>query len=309
MTLVVAVDIGGTKLAGGVVGVDGTVSAARQRATPATEGPEAILDAVAALAREVAGGQQIDAIGVGTAGTVDATRGVIIGATDSLTDWCGTEVAAGLARRLSLDPRRVQVQNDVHAHALGEAVHGTGQQVRTMVFLAAGTGLGGAVVERGEVLRGARHVAGAVGHIPVPAAVGLRCGCGRQGHAEAVASGTGLHAAWLAGGGDPSIRDARGVVALATDGDARAVAAVTRSATGLAQAIAGIVTTLDPDLVVVGGGLAEAGELWWQAVLGGLRTELLDELQSVRIERSSMGTAAALAGAGRTAWMQLEADA
>lgn len=306
MSRLVAVDIGGTKIAGAVIGADGRPSSPLQRPTPARAGRDAILDAVAEVVAEVADGGAVDALGVATAGTVDVTRGVVIGATDSLAGWCGTDVAGELAGRLGIARMRVHVENDVHAHALGEAAHGGHGEAETMAFVAVGTGVGGGLVEHGVVRRGARHAAGSVAHIPVPAAAGLRCGCGRLGHVEAIASGTGMHAAWLAAGGEPSVADARGIVALAETGHALAVDVLERSAAGLAQAIAGVVTTVDPEVVVVGGGLAQAGDRWWDAVLRVLRAELVDELQGIRVERSSLGAAAALAGAGLAAKRLLE---
>ena len=210
--VVVGVDLGGTKTAAATVAPDGSLGTVRSVPTPAAAGPEAVLDAVAGLVREVVdavgspdgGPARLGALGVGTAGVVDVGRGVIVSATGTLPGWPGTDVASGLRRRLAdlavLAPEGppedrtalpVFVENDVDAHAAGEVWLGAAAGARSALLVAVGTGVGAAVVLDGRPLRGAHHVAGELGHMPVPGAELLRCPCGRTGHLEAIGAARG----------------------------------------------------------------------------------------------------------------------
>lgn len=312
MTLVVGVDLGGTKTAAAVVDPAGASGPVLTAPTPAAAGPEAVLDVVARLVLDALGAaglspDQLAAVGVGTAGVVDAGRGVIVSATDSLPGWAGTDVAAGLRRRLGARgvAPLVVVENDVDAHAAGEAWLGAAAGMPAALMVAVGTGVGGAVVLDGRLLRGAHHLAGEIGHVPVPGAEGLRCGCGRDGHVEAIGCGPALHRLFLVRGGDAASPDARDVVARARRGDLVALGAVRDSATAVGRAVAGVVTVLDPDVVVVGGGLAEAGPVWWEPMEAALRSEVVEPLAEIPVVPARLGQGAAIVGAAHRAHLSL----
>ncbi|GAA4415588.1 ROK family protein [Georgenia halophila] len=309
---VVGVDLGGTKIAGALVGSDGRGGDVLTVPTPADSGPAALLDAVARLvsrlAATVEGPGSVRGVGIGTAGVVDVGAGMILSATDVLPGWTGTAVVDGLRSRLagSLDPGvRIHVQNDVDAHAAGEAWLGAAAGLDDVLLVAVGTGVGGAVVRNGVVLRGAHHVAGEIGHLPVPGAEGLRCSCGRTGHLEALASGLSLHRRYVALGGSGT-GNAHEVFSRAASGDALAVRAVQESGTAVGRALAGAVTLLDPDAVVVSGGVAGSGEMWWQAMESTLRAELIDPLAGIPVLRPLLGARSAVVGAARGALDLLE---
>lgn len=306
MTLAVGVDVGGTKIAAAVVDAAGAVGPVATVPTPAASGGVAVLDAIAGLVTRVAAGQAIVGVGVGTAGVVDAARGVIVSATDTFADWVGTDVSGGLRARLGGTGvegagggvPRVEVRNDVDAHALGEAWLGAGAGAASMLMVAVGTGVGGALVLDGRLRTGAHHVAGELGHIPAVGAEGLRCTCGRPGHLEALAAGPGLARRYgvLTG----AAVDAREVARRAADGDADAVRAIADAAGCLGRAVAGIMTVVDPAVVVVGGGVAEIGPLWWEPMLATCRAETIDALAAVPIVPAALGARAALLGAAST---------
>ncbi len=107
-------------------------------------------------------------VGVGSAGVIDAGRGVVVSATDAILGWAGTELTAGLAARLGLDPEAVRAVNDVHAHALGEAWAGAAAGTASSLLVAFGTGVGGSFVLDGQPLLGHRYVGGHVGHFASP---------------------------------------------------------------------------------------------------------------------------------------------
>lgn len=296
----VGVDLGGTKIAVAVVAPDGTMGEVITAPTPALAGGEAVLDAVASLiALAVEGADGVAGVGVGTAGVVDATRGSIISATDTFASWVGTDVAAGLRARLGWDDARaVEVRNDVDAHALGEAWLGAGRGRSSMLMVAVGTGVGGAVVLDGRLWTGAHHVAGEMGHIPTPGAEGLRCPCGAEGHLEAVAAGPAIERAYASVAREtlPGPQ----IMALAATGAEPARRVVAEAAVALGRAIAGLATVLDPECVVIGGGVARAGEEWWGPLRDACRGEVVPVLKNLAIMPAALGPEAAILGAART---------
>lgn len=303
MRHVVGVDLGGTKTAAGVVGDDGSVLMTDQVPTLNRDGGEAILDATAALVHSLvaaAAGQGItvEAVGVGSAGVINAAEGTVISATDAILGWTGTAIAAGLTERLGLP---ATVVNDVHAHAMGEALHGAGAGADSALMVAFGTGVGGSFVVDGRPLLGHRFVGGHVGHFASPHATHrgapLPCSCGHAGHVEAIASGPAIHAAYLRLGGSDALTDTKAVFASAHAGDDLALAVIAKAAAAAGQAVGGLVNILDPAVVVVSGGLADAGALWWDAMEAAMRAELLAPLAQVPVTRASLGNTAAIVGA------------
>ncbi|HJV99499.1 MAG TPA: ROK family protein, partial [Arthrobacter sp.] len=306
MLYAIGVDLGGTKTAAGVVAGDGEVLFSAAIPTLNRDGGAAILDATAALAssllaRAAAIGAVVDRVGVGSAGVIDASRGVVVSATDAIRGWAGTELAAGLASRLELPPSAVQAVNDVHAHALGEAWTGAAAGTASSLLVAFGTGVGGSFVLHGEPVLGHRYVGGHVGHFAPPYAsdggTPLPCVCGGSGHVEAIASGPAVREAYLRFGGQAPAPDARAVFALAANGEAAAVRAVGVAAAAAGQAVGGLANVLDPEVVVVTGGLADAGPLWWEPMERALRAELLPSLTDLPVLPAALGNAAALVGA------------
>ncbi|AQP45503.1 ROK family protein [Tessaracoccus flavus] len=295
MSHVVGVDLGGTKTAAARVAPDGTLGEIVSAPTPALRGGQAVLDVVADLVRRV-GGDDTVGLGVGTAGVVDATVGRIISATDTFSDWVGTDVAGGLRQRLSWSDRPIEVINDVDAHALGEQWLGAARDHGSVLMVAVGTGVGGAVVLDGRLWTGAHHVAGEIGHVPTPGAEGLYCACGRPGHLEAVAAGPAIERMYGVDG-----VDGRAIMARAEAGEEKALAVVERAASSLGRAIAGLVTVLDPACVVIGGGVALAGDVWWGPLRRTIRDELVPILADIPVLPAAAGPSAAILGAAKRA--------
>ncbi|MEW2331596.1 ROK family protein [Micromonospora chersina] len=289
---VVGIDIGGTKTAAALVDRGGRVRERREAPTPARSGPGAVLDAAAGLAAALLGAAA-GPVGVGTAGTVDPATGSIRYATDSLPGWTGTPVADALAARLG---RPVRVTNDVNAAALGECWAGAGRDHAHVLLVAVGTGLGGAIVRNGRVEAGARGAAGEVGHLPAPGAERLRCGCGRHGHLEAIASGSGLAAAYAIETGTEVT--GRTVADRAAAGDAVARRVVDRAGAALGAALAGLVALLDPDAVLVAGGAAGA---LLPAASAAYSAEAPAGWADVPLRPAALGADAVLVGAARLA--------
>ena len=299
MTVVAAaLDIGGTKTAAAVVTADGAVASRCTAPTPAADGPDAVLGAAAALVRRAVGEHRAIGLGVGSAGAVDPASGRVRSATDALPGWAGTDLAGSLGSALGLP---VATANDVHAHALGEYWLGAARGAATVLFAAVGTGVGGCLLLDGAVHGGARAAAGHLGHVPVPAAAGVRCPCGASGHVEAVASGPALASAYRERTGRAAGR-LQDVVRAERSGDAAASAVLAGGGAALGTALAGAANVVDPDIVVVGGGVAAAGRTWWAALRKGVEQGLIPALRGLPVEPAELGADAALLGAGRMAW-------
>lgn len=315
MTHILGMDIGGTKMAAAVVDDGGSVILRRELATPAAAGGPAVLAAAGTLATQLladaaGAGLAVAGLGIGTAGIVDPQRGAVLSATDTLPGWAGTELGGGLQERLGIP---VRVINDVHAHALGESWCGAGRGSASLLLVAVGTGVGGSFVLDGSPLTGARHAAGHAGHLASPHAAGLDCSCGAVGHVEAIAAGPAILRSYrrLAAAVPEDSRevreprnvlDARDVCLLADQGDVHAAEAVRLSAAATGQLVGGLSNMLDPDVVVISGGVSRAGRRWWQAMDDAVRAELLTALAGLPVRAALLGEDAGVIGAARFAW-------
>ena len=296
MTFIIGVDLGGTKTAAGLVAADGAVTHRVTAPTPAVAGPEAILQTIVDLASHLTASVPdavIAGCGIGAAGVIDPVSRTVRFATNSLPGWTGTRLGAEIERRLGMP---VATVNDVHAHALGEAVHGAGRGESTVLVIAAGTGIGGALVIDGVLQAGRHGAAGHYGHIPVAEAAGLECTCGGVGHLEVIASGPAIRQAYVRRGGAVP-RDAQEIFASADVGDALAADVIAVAASALGRAIGGLINSVDPDVVIVGGGLAAAGPRWWNVVESQARAEAMGLMAGCRIVPTALGANSAIVGA------------
>ena len=243
MASAIGIDIGGTRIRAARV-ADGTIVA--RAVAPSTHDPRAALDRVIALAREVMA-EGVSAIGIGVPGQVDAgTRRVLSG---GYVNLAGLDVARDVEAATGLP---VTIENDATMALLGEAAHGAAQGLRNVVMLTIGTGIGGAILNDGRVLRGA-GAAGQLGHLIVDPG-GRACVCGRAGCVETVSSGTAF-AMHLTEAGLPPGTRAEDLLAR-KDTVARGVIAAW--AVPLRAAIDSLIATCNPDCVVIGGGAGAA---------------------------------------------------
>ena len=280
----VGVDIGGTKIAVGLLDDDGTLSA-RDSAPTSTAGADAVLAQVSEL---VAGlGGTPTAIGVGAPGVVDPVAGVVLSATEVLPGWQGARVRPELSRVAGLP---VAVDNDVRAFAHAEARLGAGSPYRRVLFVSVGTGVGGALTEDGRLLRGAHGSAGEIAHLLVSERGPIPCGCGRFDHLEAVVAGPAIAAAAGEATGPAVVERMRA-------GDERARAAIGKAATVLGRALAGFVTAVDLDAVVVGGGVSRIGADLLDPLAEALRAEVRPPGRSMPVLPAALGPDAPVIGA------------
>ncbi|NUO58174.1 MAG: ROK family protein [Hamadaea sp.] len=291
----VGVDIGGTKILAAVVGADGVIGELIRRPTPAADGPQAVLSAAIDAARSAltASGETGVACGVGTAGAVDPS-GRISHATASLPGWTGTDVRGAFEAALGLT---TIVLNDVHAMALSEAAGEAG----TVLVVAAGTGVGGALLRDGVLVAGEHGLAGSVGHLPSVVRDGRPCGCGGVDHVEAYAAGPAIAADYAARRGLPGSVALEAVAAAAADGDAAALAAIDLGARVLGAGLAAAATLLDPAAMVLGGGVLNLGGRYLSTVRDEVAAHSLGETGRAVVRTTAWGPAAVVAGAARAA--------
>ncbi|MGW2282099.1 ROK family protein [Streptomyces sp. NPDC001770] len=292
---VIGLDLGGTKIAAALFAADGTVLARHTRPTPARDGASAVLDALAAAAAEVDPGRLAGALGIAAAGVVDPRTGMVTSATDSITGWAGTRLGSGLADRTGLP---VACDNDVRATA-GPELAALSDPHGSLVFVAVGTGVGGAIAVDGRMLNGASGVAGHLGHLTSAEAAGLPCTCGADttGHLEVIASGPGITAHYerLTG---TTVDRLETVAARAAEGDRAALHAITTGATALGRALGGLANALGPDRVVVGGGVPRIGTSYGRALTAAFTAELMPLLRGRLVpEPPLFGHDAAVLGA------------
>src|SRR6185437_13492051 len=242
-----------------------------QEPTQAWEGPEALMRRLIVMAADLRDRRpDVAAIGVASAGQIDHRHGTVVYANQNLPGWTGMQIADRLSDALSLP---VSVDNDVRALALAEAHWGAGTDSRVLLVAALGTGVGGAIVLDGQLFRGVGNSAGELGHIPVTAS-GPRCGCGNRGCLEAYAGGPRIAAAYARATGT-EVRDLRVVAGAAYNGDERALVAFAWAGRLLGRGIAGLANTLDPDRLVLGGGVAEVGDILLVPLRESLTSHLL----------------------------------
>jgi glucokinase len=258
----VGLDIGGTKTHGVVLGQDGTILAqVRESTRPGADGVVATAERVfRALARE-SGGSLESGVGVGVPGLVDSARGMLRHAVNLGVNGDDLPLRDLLVERLGVP---VVVENDVNAAALAACALVEADDV---VYLSVGTGLAAGLVVDGRLRRGEHGAAGEIGHLPVDPA-GDACGCGQTGCLETIASGRALARAWPTPHGPP----AAALFAAAAAGDPVAVAVRDRFCWGVASAVRALGLTIDPERIVLGGGVAEVGEPLREHVVRQLRS-------------------------------------
>ncbi len=270
MALTIGVDIGGTKVAAGVVDEAGRILVFDKRDTPAFD-PQATEDTIAsAVADLLIGHPEVTAVGIGAAGFIDSERSTVLFAPNLA--WREEPIKAELEKRIGLP---IVVENDANAAAWAEARFGAGRRQDNIICVTVGTGIGGGIVLDGQLYRGRWGLAGEFGHMQVVPG-GLRCGCGNKGCWEQYASGNALvrEGRELAMSGSPlaaALLDLAGgdvdgitgplITQAAKDGDPTSVELLEDAGRWLGAGLASLAAGLDPGCFIIGGGASEAGDL------------------------------------------------
>ena len=304
-----ALDIGGTKIAGAVVsnepGAAPRITVCETVPTEASRGGEAVLATVVELAKKLAAaaGEPLAGIGVSTAGRVDANDGSIAYANEIMPGWTNQPVRKALEEALGIP---AAVLNDVQAHALGEARWGAGRGAQTCIVVAAGTGLGGGIIARGRILRGMHGFAGEIGCTPNPlgsATLGADDGIVDL---EMVAAGAGIERCYRNLTGKALTGAEISQAAATGEEDARRI--IRQAGYALGVALAGWTSMLDPELVILSGSVAKAGALWRDAVDEGFTNRISPVQADLPIVDAQLGGDAPLVGATEFLFDALASD-
>jgi glucokinase len=309
----VAVDLGGTNLRMGAVSSSGKVLArARRKMGSYSRNADLLADLHAAIADfepDAAALGRLRAVCLGFAGYTDSARGLIYFA-PNVGGLKNIGVRAYLKKRLKAP---VFVENDANCAALGEHWKGAGRRARSLFMFTLGTGVGGGFIVNGEIWRGASGTAGEIGHTIVMTG-GRRCNCGNRGCLETFASGTAIIKEYRrikrsrsrVKRADGKIT-ARQVTDLAGRGDRAAVAALEYAARGLGVGIANVFNLLDPELILVGGGVSRAGSVLLKPAIEEAKGIVFPPLAPrLKVKRATLGDDAALIGAARFAFARLK---
>jgi glucokinase len=296
---VIGVDVGGTKILAGVVGAAGDLEEHHERPTP-TESQDELLAALESTVEALLARAEIAAIGFGLPSQIDQRTGRVLASVN--IPLAGIDFRDRMATQFELP---VGVDNDANAAAMAEWRWGAGRGANDLVMLTLGTGIGGGLILSGRPYRGTIGTGAEFGHIVVEHD-GPPCKCGGHGHLEAVASGRAADRAARELYG--SSADSHELVRRARAGEGPALEALAELGRRLGSGIGSLVNAFDPELVIIGGGFAEAGEL----VLGPAREQahaealpaMRDRLQIIRAE---LGAEAGVLGAALVGFEALEA--
>ncbi len=282
MSLTIGVDVGGTKIAAGVVNKNGKILARVRKATPAHD-PEASINTIIEIINELKANHEISAVGVGAPGFVDSGRTSVIFAPN--VNWRNEPLAVKLSSQTGLP---VIVENDANAAAWGEFKFGAAAAKRSAIIVTVGTGIGGGIVIDGKLQRGTYGFGAEIGHINM-VQNGTPCGCGQNGCWEAYASGTALvryareRAAaepekatkLLALAGQASEINGLQITEAAKDGCEVALSCFAEIGFWIGQGMANLATILDPECFVISGGVSEAGALLLDPVVQSFHQKLI----------------------------------
>ncbi|MGD9763695.1 MAG: ROK family protein [Candidatus Binatia bacterium] len=290
MPLRLGIDLGGTKIEGVVVDdADGRVVARERVLTESARGYAHIVDRVGELACALlARAPGCASIGVGTPGAVSSRSGRMKNCNTTCLN--GADLAGDLARRIG---RPLRVENDANCFALAEARHGAGQGARLVFGVIMGTGVGGGLVIDGRLWSGPQHIAGEWGHHRIEPA-GRPCYCGGRGCVETLLAGPAVESRYRERGGAPAAMEE--IVGRARAGERLAGAVLEEFLDHFGHALGNVISILDPDAVVLGGGLSNIDELYVAGVGAVARYVFNDELRTP-ILRNRLGDSAGVLGA------------
>jgi glucokinase len=310
------VDLGGSNLTAAAISSSGAILHLAKTTTDSHHGVENTIGKIVTVVRQVQSkiprDVRVKSIGFGVPGVIDCCRGVVR-YSPNLPGWKNVPLAGKLRTALKTD---IWIDNDANVAALGEQWLGAGKNHQHVVMYTLGTGVGGGIIINGELTHGSCDGAGELGHMTI-LPDGPRCGCGNRGCVEALSSGTaiaregralvrtrpGSRLARLCGG-KPAAVTAKRVFEAARDGDSGARAIIQQAGRYLGIAVANITNLLNPELVIIGGGVSLAGEEFLQYVRREYRRRVLSDLgKCSRVVNAKLGDRAGVFGAARLAML------
>jgi glucokinase len=299
------IDIGGTKIEGGLVDAEsGSVLLQERTPTLASEGGAAILNCAIILAQQMIGAAEKigapipSAVGIGAGGQIDARTGIVLSATELLPGWAGTQLKDAFEEALQIP---AAADNDVNALAMGESRFGAGRNLDNLVYLAIGTGLGGAFLSGGKLHQSHFGVSGELGHL-ILFPDGLPCTCGGYGCWEQYVSGPALLRYFHDFGGDISIQEGEPLGQMAQqDRSGPAARAIRAVAESLGIGLISVVNIFGPDRVVLGGGMMALNNLILEPARKIVQERAMPAVRNVPILPAELGAHASIVGAATLA--------
>ncbi|MEU0049492.1 ROK family protein [Streptomyces sp. NPDC006309] len=297
MRHVIALDVGGTGMKAALIGDDGALLHRARRATGRERGAEAVIEGILAFAADLRAygvehyGAPAAAAGIAVPGIVDDAQGTAVYSAN--LGWKDVPLRALLTDRLGMP---VALGHDVRTGGLAEGRIGAGRGADRFLFVPLGTGIAGAIGIDGRVEAGADGFAGEIGHIRVRPHQGVACPCGQYGCLERYASASAVSAAWAAACGNPDA-DAADCARAVVSGDPNAVRVWQEAVDALADGLVTALTLLNPRTMIIGGGLAEAGEVLFQPLRDAVRQRVTFQ-KLPTIVPAALGDSAGCLGAG-----------
>ena len=318
---VLAIDLGGTKVLTAIISNQGQVMAKERCLTLADEGPEAVINRILSaidhlLSQRKINLSQLDSISIAAAGAMDFEKGLIT-LSPHLPRWHDVPLRDIVKEKYKVNTFLI---NEASAAALGEHYFGAGRGINNLILLTVGTGIGGGIIINGKLYSGASGSAGEIGHMTIDDN-GPRCSCGNTGCLETLVSGTAVtkeaikrirqgersSIAEIVGGKVENIT-AEKVSLAAQDGDSLALEVILKAATYLGVGLVNLVNIFNPEMIIIGGGMAKMGDLLLNPARQVVRERAFQlPAQAVRIVSAQLGDDAGVLGAAVFAWQQ-EAD-
>jgi len=309
--LILGVDLGGTKIAAALATTQGEIVARGRRPTPAQAGPDAVINSVCATINEVLSAKELQpsrlsGIGIAAAGIIDSANGKVI-FSPNLPGWHEVPLREAIEQRFGIP---AYLGNDANLAALGEWRFGVEKKVANLIYVTVSTGIGGGIIADGKLYTGACGAAGEIGHMTIDVN-GPRCRCGNIGCWETLASGTALAREAVKRitegartsiielvGGDVSKIDAKIVGLTAKQGDELAQELVSRLGYYFGVGLANLVNIFNPELILVGGGVAKMGDLLLQPAIKVVKERAFStSANAVEIKPATLGDDSGILGA------------
>ncbi|WP_434639570.1 ROK family protein [Thermoanaerobacterium thermosaccharolyticum] len=269
MKKVIGIDIGGTKILGGVIGSNGDLIKFKETSTDANLGRDHILKKLFSVLDDLFD-TDIEGIGIGSAGRINFNTGEVIYATDNLPGWTGINLKEIISQKYRT---KTIVENDVNAAIVGENWLGSAKSFKDILMITLGTGVGGAIILDGKLIRGRHFSSAEIGHtILYPG--GKRCNCGQNGCVEQYISGTAIYKRYNEIAGSNLVNSAKDVFKLYMKNDKISKLVVDEFVKSLSLLIFNIRNFIDPEIIILGGGVTNSKDLWWEYLKSQIKCDL-----------------------------------
>lgn len=301
----IGLDVGGTKIAGGLLlykdpDIIPEIIYQEKIDSEAKKGGHVLISNICKIsesiinkASEIKSNLDIVAIGIGSAGRINKKTGVVETETDNFPGYSRNNICKIVSEHTGIPTFTL---NDVQSHTLGEARWGSGRGCDDFILLAIGTGVGGAIVSDGKLLKGCHGFAGELGHVHISLGSDILCPCGKYGHLEGVASGSGIERNYYNLTGK-KLSGAE-ISKLADEDDKQAKEVISLAGESIGRAIAMLFSVFDCEKIIIGGSVVKTGRVLNWSIFKGLEYECIKELrQNIFIDDAKLGDAAALYGA------------